>query len=149
MAIYVRSSDIQDSLKILERSANRLSQFLLIRGLFVSPIKSALIVFSKKRISSLNFAIILNGITVNSSHSYKFLGVLLDPILRGREHARYLTVKCGKLANILKSLSGVWWGTDPRTILSILKALVRGSIEYGSLIFFTHNKNLMELLEKT
>lgn len=97
------------------------SQFELTRCLSVSPTKSALIVLSKKRISSLNFAIVLEGITVNLSHSYKFLGVLLDPILRGREHTRYLADKCGKLANILKSLCGIW--SEPKDPLLCIQGL--------------------------
>lgn len=149
MTVYADSTDIQDSLRVVERSANRLSRFLLARGLSVSPAKSALIVFSRKRIGSRNFTIILDGVGVNSACSHRFLGVLLDPTLRGRDQARYLVKKCGRLANVLRSLCGVWWGADPRTLLSVFKALVRGSIEYGALIFPIHNKSLIELLERT
>lgn len=91
----MRSSDARGSLRTLEKKANNLSRFLLSRGLSVSP---AFIVFSRKRISPLNFVITLDGITVNSSRWHRFLEVLLDYSLRGQEHARYLAENCGKLA---------------------------------------------------
>lgn len=133
IALYVRSSDIDIVLGSLERSADRLSRFLYTRGLTISPAKSALMVFSRKRVNPLNFFIELGGI--KSVRSYRFLGVYLYPTLNGKTHAHYFMNKCGKLSNILKSLRGVWWGADPGTLLRVFKVLIRGSIEYGSFMF--------------
>lgn len=37
---------------------------------------------------------------------------------------------------------------DPRTLLCVFKALIRGSIEYGSFMFPLHNAGLTDLLER-
>ncbi|XP_070153690.1 uncharacterized protein [Polyergus mexicanus] len=149
IALYTGSSDPGIALRSLEESVDGLSRFLFARGSSVSPSKSALMVFTKKRVNPLSFSIDLNGIAIGSVQSHKFLGIYLDPAHRGKIHALYLVNKCGKLSNILKSLRGVWWGADPRTMLCVFKALVRGSIEYGSIIFSLHNSGLVELLERT
>lgn len=73
----------------------------------MSPTKSALMIFNRGRIDPLGYSIALNGFIIESVHSYKFLGIYLDSGLRGYFHASYLADKCGKLANVLKSLRGI------------------------------------------
>lgn len=48
-AIFIKSSNLIQSLQLLESSANNLTLFLQSRGLDISPTKSALIVFSRSR----------------------------------------------------------------------------------------------------
>lgn len=50
--------------------------------------------------------------------------------------------------NIIKFLRGVWWGSDPRTLLGIYKALIRGSSDYASFLFPYHNGDLAERFER-
>ncbi|KMQ81796.1 pol-like protein [Lasius niger] len=45
-------------------------------------------------------------------------------------------------------LRGTWWGNSPRTLLSIYKAFVRGSMEYGSFTFPYNNHSIMSSLDK-
>lgn len=69
IALYVRSSNIAHALRSLERSADGLSKFLYSRGLAVSPSKSALVVFSRRRVDPLSFSVELAGETINSVRS--------------------------------------------------------------------------------
>lgn len=139
IALFVRSDDLDASLRALDRSANNLSKYLSTKGLIVSESKSALMIFSRKKIKSHNHSIVLNGSFISPVQSHKFLGIYLDSFLNGHIHAQHLINKCGKLSNILKSVRGTWWGADPRTLLTIFKTLIRGSIEYGSFLFPTQN----------
>jgi len=148
IAIFSRSDNLTSSLKDLELSANRLSSHLRSRGLEVSPSKSALLIFTRKRLIKNGLFINLEDSRIIPSPSHKFLGVILDSKLSGHEQVKYLVAKCGKLVNILKSLRGIWWGAHPCTMLSIYKALVRGSMEYGSSFLPMNNKDLIEKLEK-
>jgi len=127
---------------------NDLAAFLYETGLEVSPHKSALMVFTKRRIVPANYSISLNETTIRPVSSCKFLGVLLEPGLTGHLYAKHLICKCGKLTNILKFLRGTWWGSNPKTLLCIFKALIRGSTDYASFLFPFHNAGLKESLER-
>jgi len=121
---------------------------LLNKGLTISPSKSALMIFTEKRTNLLDYSISLNNIDIYSVSSYRFLGVLLELHLTGKLHAKFLINKCGKLANVIKFLRGVWWGSCPKTMLIIYKAMIRGSFDYASFLFPFYNANLTENLER-
>jgi len=105
-------------------------------------------IFTKKRINPENYSILLEKISIHPVSSTRFLGVLLDPRLTGHLHANYVINKCGILANIIKFLRGVWWGSHPRTLLNIYKAMIRGTSDYASFLFPFHNKSLTERFER-
>lgn len=114
----------------------------------VSPSKSALIMFSRKRNSVANISIALDGLVLRLVQSHKFLGVILDHKLQGHEHVHFLTRKCKSLVSIIRALRGTWWGASPKTLLTIFKGLIRGSVEYGNIVFPIHNASLLEPLER-
>ncbi|CAL1672326.1 unnamed protein product [Lasius platythorax] len=149
VALYARSDDLGASLRQLERSAAALSVFLGSRGLTVSPAKSALMIFSRKKLNPLNYSVIVGGVPIEPVSSYKFLGVVLDFRLTGYLHAKYLNCKCGKLANVLKLLRGVWWGSHPNTLLGIFKAMIRRVIDYASFLYPMGRGGLAEALDRT
>lgn len=132
----------------LERTAGALSAFLLDKGLVISPFKSALMIFTRKRINLLNYFVSLINSDIYPVSSYRFLGILLEPHMTGQLHAKYLINKCDKLANVIKFLRGVWWGSCPKTLLNIYKAMIRGSLDYASFLFPFHNMSLTESLER-
>lgn len=95
----------------------------------------------------MNFIILLD-ININPVPSCRFLDILLEPHLTGQLHAKYIINKCEKLANIIKFLRGVWWGSNPKTLLNIYKAISRGTSDYASFLFPFHNKSLTESFER-
>lgn len=68
--------------------------------------------------------------------------------MKGIKHIQYLIAKCSKLVNVIKSLRGTWWEANPSTLLSVYKALIRGSVEYASFLFPVFNKTLSEKLDQ-
>lgn len=84
IALYIRSSDLDFSRVALERAVGALSTLLLDRGLVISPSKSALMIFTRKRTNYLNYSISLNNADIFSVSSYRFLGVLMEPHLTGK-----------------------------------------------------------------
>lgn len=78
IALYKRSSNIESSLLSLERSAGALSAFLFETGLTIFPTKSALIIFTRKRINPATCSILLENTAIYPAPSVRFLGILLD-----------------------------------------------------------------------
>lgn len=148
IVLYHRSRNAQRSAGIVGESVVALSRFLLRRGLVVSPSKSALIVFDRKRRSDINISVTLDGFTLKPVQSYKFLGILLDRKLLGYSHVRSLTRKSKILIGIIRTVRGTWWGANPRTLLTIFKSLICGSVEYSGIDFPIHNASLLEPLER-
>ncbi|XP_025266733.1 uncharacterized protein LOC105255877 [Camponotus floridanus] len=135
IVIFVSSRHIDKTLVALESSANQASKYLSSRGLNVSPAKTSLIVFIKKRVNPCSFSINLCNTVIQSSDTHKFLGVILDYRLLGNQHIQMLTTRCSKLLNIINMLRGTWWGGSPLSLLLIYKSLIRGSMEYACLSF--------------
>lgn len=146
IAIFSSSVNIGKALSNLEISANKAFKFLSLKGLSVSPSKSSLILFTRKRINPLAYTITLNNSTIHSSSSCRFLGIILDYKLSGKEHVSYIHKRCSNLLNAISSLRGTWWGGEPRTLLCIYKGLIRGSMEYGCAFFPYNNFSLMSKL---
>ncbi|KAM0731572.1 putative RNA-directed DNA polymerase from transposon X-element [Formica fusca] len=148
IAIFHTSSQIHDSISKIETAAKRACDYLTTKGLTVSPTKSSLVVFTRKRVDPLSFSIKILNNHIPSTYSCRFLGIHLDCRLSGREHSRFLLGRCSKLINILSMLRGTWWGASPQLLLSIYRALIRSSMEYGCSIFPLNNRSILYQLEK-
>ncbi|KYN22366.1 hypothetical protein ALC57_05236, partial [Trachymyrmex cornetzi] len=53
---------------------------------------------------------------------------------------KHVIKKGRNLINILSFLAAVWWGSHPQLLLTIYRAVFRGSIEYSCQVFVLHNK---------
>ncbi|KMQ85159.1 pol-like protein [Lasius niger] len=148
IAIFARSTRIDLSLRALETFTYKLASFLKFRGLDISPHKSALVVFSRKRIDPFSFCINLCGVSIKSSSHHKFLGITLDYKINRHKFIESLKRKCVKLTNIIRSLRGIWWGASPCLLINIYKSLVRSSMEYGCFILPTNSHKYMYKFEK-
>ncbi|KYN21646.1 hypothetical protein ALC57_05978 [Trachymyrmex cornetzi] len=87
----------------------------------------------------------INTQPIERVYNVRFLGIILDSNLSGKAHFEYLIKKGRSLINILSSLAAVWWGSHPQLLLTLYRAVFRGSIEYGCQIFILHNKKTLLL----
>ena len=56
-------------------------------------------------------------------------------------------MKCKKALNILKFLCRTLWGSDPSTLTTLYKSLIRSIIDYGSCVYFSNRKTTGNTLE--
>ncbi|CAH0558656.1 unnamed protein product [Brassicogethes aeneus] len=121
----------------LSRAIESVYSWLSERGLSLNPGKCRDMIFAK-RIPLFN-SISLQGAPIPSVNTNKFLGIILDSKLLWNAHVPDMSSKCTKYLNILKSLTGVRWGGDPKTLLYIYRALIRSRIDYGLILinYFT------------
>jgi len=86
---------------------------------------------------------------IPKTSSVKFLRIYLDSKLSGKLHLIHLIRKGSTLINILSSLSGTWWGSYLHLLLSLYRAIFRGSFEYGCQIFrYCRNKTIWSKFER-
>lgn len=132
IAIFSRSNSLFNCTSSIQISVDNISAYLLGRGLTVEPTKSNLVIFSRKQMNPADTAITVKGTRVKGCSEAKFLGLTLDYRLSWKPHLESLLSKCKNLLNIIKCLRSTWWGADPSTLITIYRALIRSSIEYGS-----------------
>ncbi|XP_048479894.1 uncharacterized protein LOC119693291 isoform X10 [Plutella xylostella] len=60
----------------------------------------------------------------------------------------YVAQKCERGVNVLRSLSGVWWGAHPYSQKLLYNAIVRSHFDYASFILDPCNKAALEKIDK-
>lgn len=130
----------------LAQSLQSLNSWLLDNGLEISPSKSNIVLFSRKRkLPDVNISI--NKFLIPVRNSIKFLGLILDSKLNGFLHCDYISSKCEKSLNALRCLSGVWWGAHPFNLKLFYNAFIRSVLDYGSFLLEPCNKAGLKKLD--
>lgn len=133
LLLYSSRRSVEEASSSLSLSLNLLRDWLHRNGLELSPSKSSVVVFSRKRILppiSVSYGNDFIPVKVNA----KVLGVILDQKLSGVDHCDYVISKCERTLNILRCLSGVWWGAHPFTLKLLYNALIRSLLDYGTFL---------------
>ncbi|CAH2090162.1 unnamed protein product [Euphydryas editha] len=142
IALYYASESIDDCSVRLNSAIQNLYIWLVDHGLSLSGPKSSVVVFSRKRLIP-DIDIVLENETIEVKNNVKFLGVYFDSRMTGTVHLNYIKEKCEVGVNVLRSLSGVWWGAHPYTQKLIYNAIVRSHFDYGSFLLEPCNKSAL------
>ncbi|KYQ59915.1 hypothetical protein ALC60_01010 [Trachymyrmex zeteki] len=106
-------------------------------------------VFSKrKNLSYSNLNIELEGTVLSPSTSVRFLGIVFDPKLSGKNHLEQVICKGKRTISVISALRGTWWGANPNLLLSVYRSMIRASFEYASLIFALNDNRLLVRLQR-
>ncbi|XP_045783590.1 uncharacterized protein LOC123879731 [Maniola jurtina] len=146
LLLYVAGPSLDNVSELLNLALNALKCWLHNNGLDLSPSKSSVVVFSRKRnlpSPHINY----NGIPLAVKDQAKFLGVILDSKLTGIPHWEYVLLRCEKNLNILRCLTGVWWGAHPFTMRLLYNALIRSVLDYGTFLLHPGNKTAVKKLD--
>mgnify|MGYP000535923180 CR=1 FL=1 len=92
--------------------------------------------------------ITLNNYNIQWVEQYKYLGIIFDSHLSWTAHIDYLTVKASQGLNVLKSITKVWWGSDPKILLLVYKGIIRSHLEFGTQCIFKTSKANWHKLNK-
>lgn len=133
LLLYSSDASLDHACNKLSSSLNLLKSWLDCNGLELSTSKSSVVVFSRRRIPpSIN--ITYNSLPLPVATNAKFLGVILDSKLTGIPHYEYVVARCERLLNIVRCLSGVWWGAHPFSMKLFYNALIRSVLDYGTFL---------------
>ncbi|XP_049868265.1 uncharacterized protein LOC126368372 isoform X2 [Pectinophora gossypiella] len=147
LVLYVSSDSLEEATTKLNQALLYLEDWLSDHGLSLSVGKSSAVVFTRKR-SFPDVDISFAGEQIPVCQGVKFLGIYLDKTMSGKDHLNYIVDKCEKNINILRSLSGVWWGSHPYSQKLVYNAIVRSIFDYGSLVLEPCNKTALRTLDK-
>ncbi|KAL0859177.1 hypothetical protein ABMA27_011001 [Loxostege sticticalis] len=148
IAIYVTSSSLLEASSRLNSALQYLGDWLLNHGLSLSVSKCNSVIFTRKRlIPDINIS--FNGEPIPRSNKVKFLGLILDYRLSGIPHFNYIIQKVEKGINVLRALSGAWWGAHPYSQKLLYNAIIRSHFDYASFLLDPCNKSALDKLTKT
>ena len=107
--------------------------------------QAAEVTFSRKKNPLVQHDVIFNNSPVNSTHSQKHLGLVLDTKLTFDSHLKEKIAKSNKGIGIIKIL----YNNLPRNaLLSIYKSFIRPHLDYADIIYDQpHNQTLSDRIE--
>lgn len=130
LVVYASGASLAQVAEIVNDALTKLNKYFSYLDLNVNPSKSKVVVFGKRHIIDMP-VIQYNNLPLPVSQEVKFLGVLFSHNLSWMNYTKHIINKANKAYNILKSLSGSYWGADPKILLTLYKSLVRSHFEYG------------------
>ena len=116
-------------------------------GFKISVDKTVAVLFTK-RVKMAPFSLTIAGKPIKIEKSAKFLGLVWDGRLSWKDHIDFVTAKCQKRLNLMRSVSGTKWGADAKTLRTIYVMLIRSVIDYGSIVYDSASQCQLERLEK-
>lgn len=146
IALYYSSKTFSESVSRLNSALHYLNIWLVDHGLSLASEKSNVVVFSRKR-SIPNVQIFVNDHCLMVKNQAKFLGLILDSRLTGSPHIEYIKNKCEKNVNILRALSGVWWGAHPFCQKILYNAIIRSHFDYATFLLEPCSKLSLRLFD--
>lgn len=136
------AEELNNSLKIMSR-------WLKNHNLNISEEKSKAVWFTKGRRLLNPPHLLYNNKRIPYTDKTKYLGIILHKNLKWTPHITEQVNKAQKGLNIIKNLTRVWWGADPKTLLVIYNGIVKSHLDYGSIFIKPTNKTGLEKIDKT
>lgn len=133
IALYYASNSMSDLVSRLNTALIYLYEWLKNHGLSLASDKSKVVIFSRKKLVP-DVQIYVSDYCLDVSNQAKFLGLILDSKLSGSVHIDYIRNKCEKNINILRALSGVWWGSHPYSQKLLYNAIIRSHLDYATFL---------------
>ena len=107
--------------------------------------KSKVMYFTRKKVPG-NLKIMLYNQPLERGEKFKYLGVWFDDKLLWKFHIEYMETKCKKVINLMRMVTGHYWGADRPSLMNLYKALIRSTFDYGcnQLCEFLQENNIYE-----
>lgn len=144
--VYSSNHSIEAASASLEQSLTDLSEWFKVHDLSLSVSKSTVVIFTRKnKIPTIRICV--DGAEIPISNEAIFLGKFFDSKCNSLPHINYIINKCERSLNVMRALTGVWWGGHPTTLRLIYNALVRSLLDYGSFTFSLASKTALKKLD--
>ena len=125
---------VRKQLGLYQDSIDSVQRYMERNGFELSTEKTILMVFSRTKEIRDGVTIKIRGEVIRPSHDAKFLGVTLNDKLSWSSHIKNLTTKAMRGVNLVKLLTRETW-TTPKSLVNLIRALVRSRLMYGNEAF--------------
>lgn len=146
LLLYSINKSIDTASVNLSSALINLKEWMNCNGLDLSAHKSSIVLFTRMRIPP-SLEIFYDNIKIPIVTQCKFLGVILDSKLSGKAHCDFVVSKCERLLNMMRCLSGVWWGAHPLSLKLVYNALIRSVLDYGTFLLQPGNIGSLKKLD--
>ena len=146
-AVWKKGRNLNYLFGQIQEAVDRVEMWANKWGFRISTAKSNFMVFGYKR-KIPDLTVSMYGRPLERVKEFKFLGLWLDERLTWNHHIGKISVKCEKVINILRSLSGSGWGAERDTLHMIYQAMIRSSLDYGCVIFGAAAKTTLSKLDR-
>lgn len=144
-ALWVRGRNLkylqrkmQQAIEMVEEWANRWA-------VKMSVAKTQVICFAKThREVTLN----IYGQKLEQVRTVRFLGNVFDEKLTWGKHIDSVQTKCKKVNNLLRCLAGQEWGAARASLVRVYQALMRSSLDYGSIAYMAAAETHLAKLDR-
>jgi ribonuclease HI len=148
-AIWKSGANLNHIISELKPQVNKIAEWCEEWGFTLNEKKTTAVIFTKSnQIRNNNVPIVINGMTIATAKSIKFLGLTIDQQLTWTEHINSTISKAKSKINLLRSISGSRWGANKTTLLRIYKTIIRPKLEYGLEAMTSITKSARQKIEK-
>lgn len=145
-SIYCSGSQIITTTRFLQQALDALARWSSETGFSFSPTKTQCIIFNKKKKEPLPILNFMNT-QLPFANSIRILGLTFDHKLTWRPHLKKLKTECQSRIKTLKILGNNNWGADTNSLITVYKALILSSIDYGDIIYHSAKQKVLSTLE--
>ena len=145
-AVWKNGRNINLLYKHMQSALDNITKYTEAWGIKINRKKTVHMLITHKR-ATYTSNLYIHKQRIERVNSYKFLGLYFDTHLNWKEHVDYLDIKCKRIINLLKNLTGRHWGASKRSLLQIYKSLIRSKLDYGSEVFYTASKKALAKLD--
>ena len=143
IAFTATADSIEEAQNYLQTAVNSFADWATQWGLTISPEKSKLMCFTRKRINAIP-GITINDVQIPFVARHCFLGRYLDgPRLTWKHHIEYLKQNCTKRLDMMKRIAGKNWGANSDSLTAFYKAYIRSKLDYGSILYSSASKTCL------
>jgi len=148
-AIWKSGANLERIINSLKPQVKEIAEWCDTWGFTLNEKKTTAVIFSKNsQIRNSNVPILINGKTIATAKSIKFLGLTFDQQLTWNEHINNVIIKSKSKINLLRSISGSRWGANKKTLIKIYRTIIRPKLEYGLEVMTSITKSARRNLEK-
>lgn len=134
LCVVAWGKSMTDVTEMLQRAINQLMILVSKTNVTVNSTKTKAVWFNSEY--ELHQPVVrIRGEKIKFETDVRYLGIYIDEKLNFQRHIRELLAVVEKRLNVLRMLAGSKWGGHPDTLLTALKSVVRGKIDYGSTIY--------------
>ena len=139
LVIYCKDRCLDDCVEKVNRALRKIEIWMVEHDMEGSVAKTNAVIFSKGKRYPRTSVRYRNEV-VDYVETYKYLGVIFDSHMTWTPFIEHLCKKASKSLNVMRSLTRVWWGSDPKIMLNIYKGLVRSHLDFGCQAIYKTSK---------